>query len=819
MLYWPKEFLFTLLIAVVCTVYGAAQVTYTGKVVAPDGESLAFVSVIAQADTRGIGFTDVEGHFSVSANGPLLSITFRYVGFQEKVFSAEEVKKWPAPECIIELQVADNSLTGVDIIAGENPADIIIRKAVANRHRNNPEWKGAYQCKTYNKIYFETLLNRQVFEEGNKSQKSLDIFSREELKRQKRHLFMMETVTERSFLAPYQLQERILLNRVSGFKNAEMVALANAVQPFSFYGDYLSVLDKKFLNPISPGSDQRYAFQMKDTLYDGTDTVWVIAFKPKKGKIFMALLGVLHVHSHFYAVKHVIAHPAFGNENLDMNIEQAYRFIPGNGRAEGGQWFPEQLNFEIHAARYPEPGMGLSTHGLSYISDIHMDANLNIRDFNTEQPLLMEKDASSRDTLRWAPWRQSTPLSAQELNTYAFIDSLGQKNNFDRVSKVLSAFRTGVWPLKKDIGIRLSSLVQFNDYERTRLGIGLTNAQSRPLGKSRRWEWGAGVGYGIKDKRLKENVYLLWRIRREMQTHLRLDAQNDLLEPGTAYELNSPAFLDRSLYAQRMDFTREISLRLSSRLSQSLSGSITVRHQNISPASYNYAYLNPDEATRFQFREATAFLRFARGEQTRSFIGNSSTIQRWPVLELAYTHGNGTASYSRVLATVYQSVFIRKTGYFKWRLEGGVASATAPLSKLFTLNQIGGGFALLAVNETFQSLPDTLLLHNRYANLYLAQEIGPILYQKKRSAPFLSILQNVCWGDLAKPELHQGIGFQSIQKPFFESGVKVDNLLRFNYINLGWIGVGAAVYYRWGYLHDIREFRNFTPRLSLKFTL
>lgn len=801
-------------------VCGLAQPVCSGVVTAADGETLAFVSVIADANVRAVTFTDVEGRFFIQFEGELKSLTFRYVGFEEKILLKDEVGQIPAQDLKIILQPSDNALNTVDIIAGENPADVIMRKVIENRRINNPEWEGGYQCKTYNKIIFEPLLNRKTYFSKPRPPESMAGFDKMEADMRERHLFLMETLTERSFRAPGQLQERVLLNRVSGFKSAELIALANAIQPFSFYGDYLPVLDKKFVNPVSPGSIQRYFFSMKDTLYDGSDTIWVIAFKPRKGKVFTGLKGVLHIHSHLFAVQHVLAKPAFGTENLDLTIEQAYHFVSDAAIPNNGKWFPEQLNFEIMANRYPNPGMGIGIRGLSYISETNLEKTLKASAFNPEQPVYMEKNASTRDSALWAPWRLQTPLSSKELKTYQYVDSLGNVKNFDRMSTALGVLSTGIWPLKPWVGLRVNSLIQLNNYENTRIGVGFTNAAARPLVKSRKLEWGASAGYGIADQKFKENAYLLWRIYRGLQTQLRIDFQNDLLEPGAAYEFTSTNFFDRTLYAKRMDFVREFSMQFSTRLSRSFWTSLTVRHQNLSPVGYDYGFQRSENAPvdkHFVFDEGTLFLRFAYGEQVRNFLGNQSTVQRLPAVELAWTSGRGDTRYNRYLAAIYQSVFVRKLGYMRWRLEGGIADPDVPLAKLFTLNQGGGSFSFFAVNETFQSLPDTLFLHNRHLNFFLSQEIGPVFYQRKRSAPFLTIMQNAGWGDLAQPGLHRELGFLSMEKPYTETGVRLDNLLRFNYVNIGWLGIGAAVFYRWGYLKDVHELKNFTPRVNVKF--
>ena len=331
-----------------------------------------------------------------------------------------------------------------------------------------------------------------------------------------------------------------------------------------------------------------------------------------------------------------------------------------------------------------------------------------------------------------------------------------------------------------------------------------------------------GTGYGIRDQQWKYNAYGLWRLHRGWHTHLRLNVQRDLLEPGAPYEMNTNTLINRSLYAQRMDISREAALRFSSRIGRVIHASVTLRHQEMTPAAYIYSYQQAEQTartSRFTFDEVTVFGRWAYGEQLRRFLGNNTTVQRWPVVELAATHSIRGYQYQRYLAAVYQSIFIPRLGYCQWRLEAGWANGDLPLAKLFTLNQNTGNYSVFAVSQTFQALPDTLFLHNRFANLFFEQELGPVFYQKKYSAPTLSLLQNIAIGQLKHPERHKNIGFLTMQQPYVETGIRLDNLLRINYVNFGWIGVGGAVFYRWGAWSNTHWCKNITPRLSVKFTL
>jgi hypothetical protein len=805
----------------------AAVLAQKGQVTDPTGDPLAFVSVIVldRQNERKVVFTDIDGQFVLPPTpAGLASVSFRYVGFDDEKLTKKELDQLAKKGLKVVMRPSDLSLGAVDIFAGENPADILMRKVIANRHRNNPEREGSYRCKTYNKVALDAVPNRAVYTKKHHKEKQLRAFDKAEADALLRHLFFMESVTERQYLAPNFVQEKVLLNRVSGFQDAALVTLANAVQPFSFYGDFVPLMEKKFVNPVSPGSTKLYYFSMKDTLFVGTDTVWVVGFKPRKGKVFRALKGTLHIHSNQFAVQNVIAQPAFGNENLNMTIEQAYTFVPVKNGDPTGQWFPQQLNFEIRVADYPVPGLGMKATGHSYISEADPHCGLKMKDFNPEQPLYIDDNAFRRDSNVWAKWQQFQPLSNKERSTYSFLDSLGADKHFDRYSKVVSALSTGIWHLKNGIGLDLPAFIKLNEYEKFRLGVGFTNAQHKPLGLTKRFQWGAGAGYGIKDKAMKYNAYGLWRIHRGWQTQLGFLVQRDLLEPGAPYEMSNTAFINRSLYAKRMDRADEAALRFFTRVGKTLTTSVTVRHQRLTPAGYQYSYVANETAmptSQFNLTEMTGAVRFAYGELLRKFMGENNTVQRWPVVEVAATTSlYGPFKYQRYLGAIYQSVFVPRLGYLQWRLEGGWANGDLPLTRLFTLNQnSNGGYSALAVRQTFQSLPDTLFLHDRFANLFIEQEFGPIFYQKKYSAPFLTIIQNASIGYLANPERHRDLGFLVMETPYLETGVRIDNILRIRYVRLGWIGVGAAAFYRWGAYSDLDWRKNVAPRVAFKFTL
>ena len=348
----------------------------------------------------------------------------------------------------------------------------------------------------------------------------------------KQQTFLMETVTERRFRFPNDNFERVILNRVSGFPNSGIVALTNMIQPFSFYGDFLHIIDKNYVNPISVNSPALYFFNIEDTLYRSQDTIFIVSFHPRKGTVFEGLTGLFHINSKHWAVQNVQAKPSNSNQST-IKIEQQYQFD-----TTAAQWFPEQLNFEWTFLKYPSAYMGMRVLGRTYISNLVVNSPLQTRDFSPETPLIIEPYAYGQPDSAWLPYRTKTPLSMRDLRTYEVMDSISKKKNFLMWTNVFEIIASGKLPIKKSgVNLDLTRLIRTNNYENVRLGIGLTTAQVRALSRPKRLEIGSYVGYGLQDSAWKYGGYLKLRLAQSTQTTCQLNVSNDLREPGAISEL------------------------------------------------------------------------------------------------------------------------------------------------------------------------------------------------------------------------------------------------------------------------------------------
>jgi hypothetical protein len=371
----------------------------------------------------------------------------------------------------------------------------------------------------------------------------------------------------------------------------------------------------------------------------------------------------------------------------------------------------------------------------------------------------------------------------------------------------------------------------FQTYEGSRWGLGLTTESAKNLRLPHRIDAGVWAGYGTCDKAFKYGASAKWRIDRPSNTNLTINYLRDITEPGSISEFPSDNLFTRSLYAQNIDQQEVLKAVLSRRLAKGFDGQISFQKQIIKPL-YAYQYKDgKDYSKGYHFTEVSAYLRMAIGSQSVDFFGSQiNKREPFPVVELGYTHGfdgvlGSNFGYDKVILTAHQQVPIRRIGLLSYRLELGAVSKPLPYNKLFSLAGSGRdtsrsfGLSAFALENTFQTTTDSLWLSDRFANLYLTQYIGNILYRTKYSRPELTLLHNMAWGNLRNPTQHAGIQFKTPSRGYMESGIRLDNLLRFSYFNTFQIGLGGATFYQWDAAKTANWQKGFVYRLAIKIGL
>jgi hypothetical protein len=771
----------------------SGQLLIHGKVISEKNrEPLAFASLVVK-NNHGGTTTDIDGKFVLNLTATRNEIIISHIGFESRTIIVQQSNS----NLIIRLREKATELSEVVVRPEDNPALRIIRTAIKNKPRHDPENYSSFSYNSYNKLY-STLLDQD-------SSAVPDEVDSAQFRRYIRdnHLFIHESYTERKFLTPNRSKEIVLGNHLSGVKDPFFAFLATDLQPFSFYKDFIKLFNKDYISPLSPGSGNRYDFILADTLYQGSDSVYVITFEPLPGKVFDALKGQLYISTDGYAIQSVHAQPADDKVLVESLIQQKYE-------KTDGKWFPVQLNSELRFKQFSFRNIKLKYVSHSYITNIRINEPIDEKDFAVAN-VEFDPKANRQDSAFWKE-RRMGEFEKKEANTFHNLDSVGEKMVlFQAAFKGLEGLFVGKFRWRS-FYIPIEHILQLNQYEDVRLGIGLQTGEKI----SKVFSLEGNVGYGFSDRALKYGGAFQINLHSRKEVALRFSYKQDLLEPGKPNFIKSAIATRtqeslRNWMTSRMDSIEQFKVSFDFRLGHASQFSVFAQQQHRNP-TYTYSFVLPTEtssSTLFTTFETGFQWRFAPKE-TYMKIGQSQvvTTMTYPQINLALIHSiagamEGKYEFTKVEARIDHQFNTRGLGRTTFQLTGGVMDSNVPYPFLF--NGKGSRFESSflnnwIVNNYFQTMGLYEFASDRYAYLFINHYVGRISGNKsKYFRPELSLIHNMGVGSLDNKSYHRDIVLNTMEEGYFESGLQVVNLIRFNYLNFVYFGLGGGAFYRYGH--------------------
>ena len=823
------KFLFTLILSF-ASLLSFGQYKVSGKVVdSNDKLPLAFVNITINGSNIGSS-TDLDGEFEIDHYNEIKSIELSYLGYSKVRINN------PIENMTLEMVEVTSKLSEVVVVAGVNPAHRIINFAAENRNLNKPEANGPFSYKSYSKFIFtaeqdtnDAKIVRKEFSNEDTSYFYVDSsgYNLAEYLDDK-HLFLIETLTERKYLPPSRDNETVLANRTSGFENPMFSLIATELQSFSFYQDFISIAGQDYLNPITPKSTGRYFYIIEDTLFNSPiDTVFKISFRPRENQTFNCLVGEISINTSNWAIENVKASPAKSKDEVGINIfiQQLYK------RFDDHAWFPVQLNADLDFGANVSINTAMPVATMrTYLFDISLNAELNKKDISRASVSLNENSQKESDALL-AQYRPK-PIDPKEERTYEFVDSVGDEFNFDRNLKILQAFVSGKVPVYF-IDIDLNRILNYNYYEGIRLGFG-----AHTNGRFSDWfKIGGYYAYGFGDEVSKYGWDAEATINKNTGFKLYGGYLFDIFETGGLSYLIKPAgsiFQDnyRQLFIPQFDEVSRYYAGIKYDVLGNLASQVEVRRENNFTVG-DYAYSdNPNEDVPFSngFNYSEAVLSFKYTPKTRFVEGggmNKIILQEnYPQFFLQYTNGfksellESDFSYNKLdLKAILKKRSII-LGESTLEVGAGKVFGDVPYQKLYAgrANWVRDGSLLegifnIADRSSFETMRFNEFVSDQYFLVAFRQDLKSLLFKKGKFAPHIEIVSRVMFGSLDNPENHNGLSNSSLEEGYYESGLELNRLL----VN-GISGFGFGFYYRYGPYH-LAEFEdNFAIKLSSKFS-
>jgi|GEM_PF-1092761 len=748
--------------------------------------------------------SDILGEFQLKWESSADTLVISHVGYVKLKLAKNQLRS----DGRIFMESKQVELKEFLFLAGENPAFPLLRKAIANKKINDPSNLKSYRYESYDKMIFTV---DGISEDGIRRTRFDTLFDGG-------HLLVSESLSEVTYRKPGRRHEKVKASQISGLESLMTALVSSTIQPFSFYEDYLTVLEMPYLHPLTSDGFRKYDYFLEDSIQSNGTTSYVISFQPQETKGYLLGRGFMTISKHHYALENIVFSTNNNQSNLQFELQQKNRW-------DGQHWFPEQINSIYLFKNFDINGSPMKLVSQNFISDVRLNEAIPMKEIS-RVGLIYD---IQNERYPMAQFRRDS-LTVAELRAFSRFEEMDAKNlrRARNVVRVFSQLLTGRVSLGK-VDVLSAHLFRINQYEGLALGMGLATNQEF----SRHFELDGYFRYGFRDQAWKYGLGTSILFHDPLESRIRFSYSQDIAEIGINPFVRTRTFatssdLFRAFLAQKMDAVEKYSIEFSQLPFHRWRLGLTASSESRTPLWTSN--LEMPELERmfhsFQATEVGLNLRYVAKEQT-SKVGRQIIPGPigYPVFNFHASRAipdvlNGTADFWR-LAFKTQHQWRKGVSTHQLNVEGmSVWGADVPISYFNT------GFGIQPQERSFSiSLPayfQTMRIYEFfsdraiYANYsYLT---GPLFQHDLNTmsiAPQLNLVQGFAIGSVNHSFGEEVFPFQTMEQGYWESGIELQNLIKYR-SGFGFQGIGIGAYYRWGAYANPTFQENLFVNLSLR---
>jgi len=796
----------------------AQSIEINGRVIDFDtDEGLPFCNIYIKGTSTGVS-SDIDGYFTMTLDAPEDRLTVSAIGYtdQTKPISTNSVQT-----INFKMKSSNVSLTEVVVLAGENPANAIVRGIIKNKLNNDVTNLPSYECENYIKMELdidkiELITNRKMLTQFDFVFDRVDSISDEV---PFLPAFLTETISDVYYVKGEPLKEIPKAMKVSGVNNQSIVDFVNKFQDtYNIYDNWINVVGKTLVSPFSNSGLHYYEYYIIDSMViDGYQSI-KLKFKPKR-KAESTFYGDFWVADSVFAVQRVNMRMS---ENVNINYVSRVIIYDEYNLQMDSLWLPAKSKMVIDFdAIGNSPGViGRRT---TMFKNYKVDAQETATSYKDVDPEDYQLHKLEQADDFWEESRHEN-LAENEMGIYQMIDSIQEVPIYKTYSSLFYTLGSG-WILTGPIEFgKYYDIYSFNQVEGTRLrmAVGTSNKWSKIL----RLE--GNVAYGFRDKRFKYGGNFQWNIRkgirRTMLSGYYLDAvsytNNSSEETNTAAVLSGfyryrpeDALGERQIF-EKLLHMNEVKLRLEHDWKRGFSNRITLLHRRMDPYSrkgsgLDFKYLpNPVDPlrvdttvtaaeivvnTRFAFKET-----ILQGEFDRLSVGS-----KYPIVNLQYTMGvpgifGSQYNYQKIVLGVDHYFYINPFGWVEYNFKAGAIFGQLPFLLLETHP---GNETFVFGQNSFNAMNRYEFVSDKYASLQVQHHLDGWLFSH---IPLVRKLEwrlvghfNAVVGSLSDNNLDANrlnfadfgntIGIRAPGPiPYMESGIGIENIFKVFRVDAVW---------------------------------
>jgi len=411
-----------------------------GTITDDKGNPLPFVSVFEENTYAGTTSNE-QGKYQLNVKEiGKNKITFQYLGFKTQKIAVAAGSKTVTLD--VQLQEESFALNEVVIDPKNNPANAIIKSAIANKKENSAKTE-RYTADFYSKGMFKVkdlpkkILGKKV-ELGDDMASNLDSTGTG-------ILYLSETISKVSLEKPNKFKENIIASKVSGNNRGYSYNTA-ALSNYDFYDNTLD-FDVKLISPIADNAFNYYKYKLESSFYDDNNhQIYKIKVIPKRDKepVFEGYIYIVDDSFAIYAIDLNIKGYRMKNEFTEiMTLKQSFSYNTKNKI-----WSKNAQTLSFNAGIF---GVKFSGNFNYVYSNYEFPSSFEKKTFGNEL-VAFDLNANKKDDAFWNEIRP-IPLTIEESSDYAkkdslqtirkskkYIDSIDAKNNKFKVWDVLMGY-------------------------------------------------------------------------------------------------------------------------------------------------------------------------------------------------------------------------------------------------------------------------------------------------------------------------------------------------------------------------------------------
>lgn len=765
-----------------------------GKVLdAGTGEPVPFANVFFLGTTIG-ATTDFHGNFAIETDRNYDTLVVSCVGYEKET---KIIQPGRFQEIFFELNPGSISLPEVVVVAaGENPAEVLLRKVISHKDQNYKKKLDAYQYEAYNKIEVDANNITEKFRDRRIMKPFRFIFDYVDTStiNGKTYLpiFLSESLSDYYYRSsPRAEKEIIRAANISGIENESVLQyLGDMFQNYSIYENYITLFQKNFVSPIADFGLNFYKYYLVDSAWFDNKWCYQVMFTPRRQQE-LTFDGHFWVHDTSYAVKSFeirIAKDANINFVNDLVLVQKFDLI------DGEYWMVvlDKAVGDFNVFEDNETVLGFFGRKTTTYRKFVLNRPLSDDFYASPTNVVIAENAYQKDEAFWKESRHQA-LSKNEQTIYFMVDTLKNLPAFKTWVDIVETAVTGYLDLGKvEVG-PYASMLSFNAVEGTRFRFG---GRTTP-DFSEKTRYSVYTAYGTHDKKFKYGGSALFLLNPNPRRALTLDYKYDIEQLGNSPNAFREDFLLAVVFrrnpADKLSLAEEWSVDYEHEWFNGFTNNIRLMRKEIIPVGETSIRVNGEgneirEKNSIIATEVTIGARMAYREKfVMSTFDRYSLGTKFPILWLQYSYGipgfiDGQYEYHKVSVAAKHWFNVMGLGWSKYILEAGKIWGTLP----FPLLHLHPGNETFIFDEyAFNLMNYFEFISDEYVSLYYTHHFDgfflnhiPLMRKLKwrevlyfRGTIGALNTANINYNQL--PEISH-----TLNRPYFEAGAGIENIFK-----------------------------------------